>query len=278
VQLHLPTPLPAPLHEGGGGRNLPQVRRALSPFDDISIPQLLLIAAVAVFTSLLGGVTGYGTGALMPLVLVPIVGPEPVVPIIAISATLTNLSRSLAFRSSIDWQRAKLVVLAAIPTCILGAWGYTLLTGPGAMLLIGAMLVVVVILRRLVARYDFRVRDRGLVGACGWGFVVGGANGAGIIISLLMAAGLTGAAVIATDAALSVAIGLVRLAVFGAAGVATAKVMAVALLIGAVTLPGAFLARLIVERLPIHVHTAMLDAVVVIGGVVMVVGAVARMR
>jgi uncharacterized protein len=255
-----------------------QARRALSPFDDISIPQLLLIAAAAVVTSLVGGVTGYGTGALMPLVLVPIVGPEPVVPIIAISATLTNLSRSLAFRSSIDWQRAKLVVLAAIPTCILGAWGYTLLSGPGAMLLIGAMLVVVVILRRLVSRYDFRVRDRGLaVGACGWGFVVGGANGAGvIIISLLMAAGLTGAAVIATDAALSVAIGIVRLAVFGAAGVATAKVMAVAILIGTVTLPGAFLARLIVERLPIHVHTAMLDAVVVVGGVVMV-GAVERM-
>jgi uncharacterized protein len=257
-----------------------QARRALSPFDDISIPQLLLIAAVAVFTSLVGGVTGYGTGALMPLVLVPIVGPEPVVPIIAISATLTNLSRSLAFRSSIDWQRAKLVVLAAIPTCILGAWGYTLLSGPGAMLLIGTMLVVVVILRRLVARYDFKIHDRGLAaGACGWGFVVGGANGAGviIIISLLMAAGLTGATVIATDAALSVAIGLVRLAVFGVAGVATAKVMAVAILIGTVTLPGAFLARWIVGRLPIRVHTAMLDAVVVAGGVVMVVGALERM-
>jgi len=234
---------------------------------------------VAVLTSFLGGVTGYGTGALIPLVLVPIVGPEPVVPIIAISGTLTNLSRSLAFRRSIDWQRAKIVVLAAIPTCILGAWGYTLLSGPGAMLLIGAMLVAVVILRRLVKRYDFRVRDRGLAaGACGWGFVVGGSNGAGvIIISLLMAAGVTGAAVIATDAALSVALGLVRLTVFGVAGVATAKVLAVAILIGTVTLPGAFLARLIVERLPIRVHTAMLDAVVVVGGVVMVAGAVGRM-
>jgi uncharacterized protein len=239
----------------------------------------MLIAAAAVFTSLVGGITGYGTGALMPLVLVPIVGPEPVVPIIAISATLTNLSRSMAFRSSIDWRRAKLVVLAAVPTCILGAWGYTLLSGPGAMLLIGAMLVAVVVLRRLVGGYNFRVRDRGLaVGACGWGFVVGGSNGAGvIIISLLMAAGLTGAAVIATDAALSVAIGLVRLAVFGVAGVATAKVMAVAVLIGAVTLPGAFLARLIVERLPVRVHIAMLDAVVVVGGVAMIVGAVERL-
>jgi len=65
--------------------------------------------------------------------------------------------------------------------------------------------------------------------------------------------------------------------VFGVAGVATAKVMAVAILIGAATLPGAFLARLIIDRLPIHVHAAILDAVVVVGGTIMIVGAVRRM-
>jgi len=66
----------------------------LSGFADISIPQLLLIAGMGVLTSLIGGVAGYGTGALMPLVLVPIVGAEPVVPIIAISAMITNTSRA----------------------------------------------------------------------------------------------------------------------------------------------------------------------------------------
>jgi uncharacterized membrane protein YfcA len=234
---------------------------------------------VGVVTSLIGGVTGYGTGALMPLVLVPIVGPEPVVPIIAISATITNVSRALAFRAAIDWRRARLVVLAAIPTSILGAWSYTLLSGPAVMLLIGAMLVAVVVLRRLTGRYGFKVGDRGLAaGAFGWGLVVGGTNGAGvIIISLLLAAGLHGAAVIGTDAALSVAVGLVRLMVFGAAGVTTAKVVAVALLIGTATFPGAFLARLMVERLPIRVHTAMLDVVVAVGGVAMIAAAVGKM-
>ena len=45
---------------------------------------------MALFASMIGGVAGYGTGALMPLVLVPMVGAEPVVPIIAISALFTN--------------------------------------------------------------------------------------------------------------------------------------------------------------------------------------------
>src|SRR5882724_11329226 len=111
-----------------------------SGFAGISVAQLLLVAGMALVASVVGGVTGYGTGALMPLVLVPIVGAEPVVPIIAISAIITNVSRALAFRRAIDWRRVVLVVVTAIPTCILGTWAYTLLTGRGAMLVIGSML------------------------------------------------------------------------------------------------------------------------------------------
>ena len=44
----------------------------LAALAEISVPQLLLIAAMGVLTSLIGGVAGYGTGALMPLVLVPL--------------------------------------------------------------------------------------------------------------------------------------------------------------------------------------------------------------
>jgi uncharacterized membrane protein YfcA len=65
-----------------------------SGFADISVAQLLLVAGIALFASVIGGLAGYGTGALMPLVLVPLVGAEPVVPIIAISSIFTNLSRS----------------------------------------------------------------------------------------------------------------------------------------------------------------------------------------
>jgi uncharacterized membrane protein YfcA len=68
----------------------------ISGFADISLLQLLLVAGVALFASVIGGLAGYGTGALMPLVLVPLIGAEPVVPIIAISSIFTNLSRATA--------------------------------------------------------------------------------------------------------------------------------------------------------------------------------------
>ncbi len=66
-------------------------------FAIISPLQLALIVGLAAFSAIAGGVAGYGTGALMPLILVPMVGAEPVVPIIAISAMFTNSARDRRF-------------------------------------------------------------------------------------------------------------------------------------------------------------------------------------
>jgi uncharacterized membrane protein YfcA len=250
----------------------------LSGFAGISVMQLVLVAGMALVASVVGGVAGYGTGALMPLVLVPLVGAEPVVPIIAISALFSNSSRALAFKSYVDVRRAIIVIAAATPTCILGAYGYTKLDNAGAALVIGSMLIVSVPLRRLLKHHGLRIGDRGLgVASVGWGVVVGGTAGAGIILlSLLMAAGLEGAGVIATDAAISILIGIVKVGVFGISGIVGAQVIALALLIGVIALPGAFLARKFVEAMPVHVHTAILDVVVIVGGVFLIYGAFAR--
>lgn len=250
----------------------------LQLLSDTSALQLALVAGVAFIASIIGGLAGYGTGALMPLVLVPIVGAAPVVPIIAISAMFTNSSRVAAFRPRVNWRAAALVLAASIPTCILGAYGYTRLTNRGALVVIGGMLILSVPLRRHLKRRDVRVGSRGLaLGAVGYGVLVGGTSGSGVVLlSLLMAAGLEGAAVIATDAAISIVIGIAKIGVFGLAGVVTTQVVFFALLIGIVALPGAFLAKAFVARMPVHVHTAVLDVVVVIGGGSMIFNALAR--
>ncbi len=172
------------------------------------------------------------------------------------------------------------MLVAAIPTCVLGAWLYTRLTTAGALFAIGAVLDAQrAAARRVLQGRGFRLGEGGLaVGAAGFGAITGGAAGTGVIlVSLLMASGLGGAAVIATDAAISVVIHLVQVLVFGIAGVIDAKVIAFALLIGIVALPGAFVARAIVDRLSIHVHTAILDAVVLLGGGLMVASALFRL-
>jgi uncharacterized membrane protein YfcA len=243
-----------------------------SGFADISLVQLLLVAAMALFASLIGGLAGYGSGALMPLVLVPMIGAEPVVPIIAISSIFTNFSRFTAYLRYTDGRRALIVVCSAALTTALGAYGYTRLTSAGAAVVIGTMLILSVPLRRLLRHHDVRIGDAGLAaGSVGYGVLVGGTSGSGVILlSLLMAIGLEGAAVIATDAVVSLATSVIKISVFGMAGVVNAQVIAFAVLIGVVALPGAFLARAFVERMPVHIHTAILDVAVIIGGVVMI--------
>jgi uncharacterized membrane protein YfcA len=244
-------------------------------FANISVLQLALVAAMAMVASIVGGLAGYGTGALRPLVLVPILGAEPVVPIISVSALFTNSSRVLAFRKHVDLRRVVIVLVAAIPTCMLGAYGYTRLTDRGALIVIGTMLALSVPLRRLLARRSVLLGPAGLAaGAAGFGVLAGGTTGAGIVLlSILMAAGLEGAAVIATDAAVSIVIGVVKVLVFGVTGVITAQVIAFALLIGLLALPGAFVAKAIVQRMPVRLHAGILDAVVLLAGASMVVGA-----
>jgi uncharacterized membrane protein YfcA len=250
-----------------------------SGFADIALWQLVLVAGVGLFAAIIGGLAGYGTGALMPLVLVPLIGAEPVVPIIAISAIFTNISRTTAYFRYADRRRAVVVIAAAAFTTALGAYGYTRLTNAGAALVIGAVLILSVPLRRLLRKRRVRIGDAGLAaGAVGYGVVVGGTSGSGVILlSLLMAAGLEGAGVIATDALVSVATGLIKISVFGLAGVVTAQVLAFAILIGAVALPGAFLAKAFVERMPVHIHTAILDAAVITGGIVMISAALRQL-
>jgi uncharacterized membrane protein YfcA len=251
----------------------------LSGFADISLLQILLVAGVALLAAVVGGLAGYGTGALMPLVLVPLVGAGPVVPIIAISSIFTNLSRFVAYLRYADRRRALIVIAAAALTTALGAYGYTRLTSAGAAVVIGTMLISSVPLRRLLRRRAVRIGDTGLAaGAVGYGVVVGGTSGSGVILlSLLMAAGLEGAAVIATDAVISLATSVIKISVFGLAGAVSPQVLAFALLIGIVALPGAFLARGFVERMPVHIHTAILDVAVIAGGVVMISSALRQL-
>jgi uncharacterized protein len=241
----------------------------------VSILDVVLVVAVTALSAVLGGIAGYGTGPLMPLVLVPLVGARPVVPIIAISSLFTNGARLSAFREVLNIRLAVVAFVAALPTCLLGAYLYTLLSSSGAAIVIGTTLIGTVPLRRLLKRRGHHLGEKTFAaGAAGWGLLVGGTSGSGVVLlSLLLAAGLEGSAVIATDSAISMATGVVKVGVFGLAGVLTPTVIAIGLLMGLVGFPCTFIAKRIVNRMPVHVHTAILDAIVIVGGVVMIYGA-----
>lgn len=231
----------------------------------------LVVAMASFAASVVAGLAGYGTGLLLPLVLVPLVGPEPVVPIVSLSAIATNGSRAIAFRQMLDRRSLLIITLAALPTSLLGAYGYTRLSGPAVCVLLGAMLIALVPARRMLGRRLARLSSGQLAAAgTGYGLLVGGTSGAGVVLlSLLMAAGLEGPAVIATDAAISFVIGLAKIAVFQSFGALPLSSWIMAAVIGGASIPAAFVARRLSKRMSLSQHTAILDAVAIIGGAVL---------
>jgi hypothetical protein len=145
-----------------------------------------------------------------------------------------------------------------------------------ALIVIGGMLVATVPLRRLMKARGLKLSDRMLARPASPGDRSPVAPSApASCCSLLMAADSRALPVRPTPR-ISIGIGLTKLATFGLAGAVTAQVVAVALLIGCVAFPGAFLAKALVDRMPVHLHTALLDAIVAVGGAVMIVNAFMR--
>ncbi len=236
---------------------------------DVSAAQFALIGAVAFAAAVLGGLAGYGTGIIVPIVLAPVVGVIHVVPVMAVGMLIANASRAIAFWRDIHWPHARRILLAGLPACVAGAYGYTLLDAQWVALLLGGFFVASVPLRRLLARAGWRLEARGVTAAgAGFGFVNGAMTGVGLLlISTLMAAGLESAALIGTDAIVSVVMEVAKIALFGGAARLNAELALAGLLIGACTAPGGFVARWLLARIPIRVHTTFMEVVVLAGGV-----------
>ena len=235
---------------------------------DLTVAELALVAVTALCAQIIGGMAGYGTGLLMPLVLVPMVGAPAVVPVIALSAIITNATRVAAFRDSLDLRKALIATGAALPFALLTAWGYTQLTSRATAIFIGIMLIVLVPVRRLFEHLKLRLDDKGLaISSIGYGIISGGSAGSGVILlSLLLAAGLSGTQVIATDAMVSFLLCIFRTGVFVGFGALDAKLVALALLIGVMATPGTLTAKWLVRRFSARVHTLILEAGIIVGG------------
>jgi uncharacterized membrane protein YfcA len=155
-----------------------------------------------------------------------------------------------------------------LPACLLGAWGYTRLDARWVALLLGAFLLASIPLRRALQRARLRLGPRGEVAAgASVGVIEGGMTGTGVIlISMLMAAGVQGAALIATDAVVSTVMSLAKVLLFGGVSRLDATLAVTGALVGLCTVPGAFVARAILRRMPQQLHLRVMEVVVVCGG------------
>ncbi len=229
------------------------------------------VGLAAYGTAIIGGLAGYGTNLLMPIAMVPVVGAAATIPILAGSGLYNNGARLVFFRDRVEGRPVGPLTLAAIPSCFVGASLFTLLSGAQVALLLGVTLVAMVPLRRWLKGRRLHIGQGGIV-ALGvvYGLVTGGTPGGGVVLTAALAAlGLPPQAVIATDAAISLVVGLVKVVTFQALGELPFTSWIFALVIGLIAIPGVMTARWISTRISLSLHTALLDAAILAGGVML---------
>jgi uncharacterized membrane protein YfcA len=236
---------------------------------DVGFGDLVLIAGVAFLMSVIGGLSGFGIGLVLPAFIAPVVGVVSAIPVMAVAMTFANASRIWVYRRALSWPLAGLLLAAALPPALIGSLVYTQLSPATIAGIIGGFLVVSVPLRRTLEHRRFTLGRPGLAAvAAGFGLFAGGMSGTGLFLAAgLMAAGIHGAALIVTDAVVSTAVNLLKVAVFGGYALLTPELVLAGVLIGLCTVPGAFVARLVMDRLPLKMHIWIMEALILGGGV-----------
>lgn len=234
---------------------------------------LLMIMGVCIGASALSGMSGFGAGLIITLFVTPIIGAKAVVPVLAVTMAITNVSRIWFFRSALDWRLVTTIAGPGLLAAVAGSLLYVRLDTAAVQTLLGAVLILSIPLKRYLAGRAIVPSDTVLAGFGGiFGFLSSIMVGAGILlIPMLLGAGLAGSALLATDATIAVAINLVKILMFGTLDALTLQLLVIALAMGICTVPGTWLASWIIKRTDIRIHTLAIEIMIVCGGAVMLI-------
>lgn len=229
---------------------------------------LAVIAAVAIVAAMVGGMGGFGTGIILTAALAPFVGVKNVIPVMTVASAIINLGRFWFYRASLDRRTLALVIACALPFLVLGTWIYSVLDARAIGTVLGVVVIVSIPLRRWLRRRQIVLGRAGLaVGSGVFGLAHGVATGVGVIlVSLLLGAGLSGQAVLATDALVSIALDVTKAALFQKFSLLNEEIFVTGVVLGVATIPGSAAAAWLVNRMHAHLHVLFIEVLVIIGG------------
>ena len=229
--------------------------------------RLVGVAALTVLGSIMAGLSGLGGGMLLAMAIAPVVGVKALVPIVAVAMLVNHIFRVWVFRHSVDWSTATFMTCIAVPTTVLGAVVYVALSAKTIAVMIGTFVFLFVVARRLIGGQAWRLNKIALGGvAIVFGFLSGSTIGAGmVVVPALLGFGLTGAALVGTDAVLGLAVIIAKTLTFGGLDILTTDVVVFGLVMGAASSPGIYVARWILERTSVRVHVGIVELMIVLG-------------
>lgn len=235
---------------------------------DLSLWDYGVIFGASLIASFVAGVGGFGGGFVVVIALTPIVGARAVVPLIAVFAFFSNLSRLFFYFKHIQWKLALQFILASIPGVWVGAEIFVRLPDRPLLAVLGLTLIAVVPLRRYLKKHNFEpgLKTIIFVGIV-FGIVSGTAVGSGLfVIAGLSSAGLTGMALLGTDAIIGIINAFSRASAFYLHGALPIELIVCGTLMSVGTAPGTWLASRMVTRMGTKNHSYLIEALIIVGG------------
>ena len=223
--------------------------------------------------AIISGVGGFGTGVILAALLAPLIGIKAVIPVMAVAGVVINAGRFWFYRASLDRHTLVQVLAVSLPFLVLGTWIYSILDVRVLGTILGIVVIGSVPLRRFLQKRKVVLSSRGLaVGSGVFGLATGIATGTGVImVTLLLGTGMSGTAVLATDALISIVLDLCKAALFHRFALLDSQALFTGIVIGAATIPGSAVAAWLVTRMHAHLHVLFMEALILIGGISLIV-------
>ena len=238
----------------------------------MTLQELLLQALVLGFLGLgagvLGGVIGFGTTIILMPALVYFYGPIQAIPVVALVATVANLSRIILWWSVINWKVCFVYSITAIPAVILGVNTLVTLNDRLVEITLGLFLILLIPIRRWMRQKNFYLKlwQMSLVGA-GIGYLTGIVATTGAINTpFFLAFGLSKGAFLGTEAASTLSILFTKGITFHQLGFLNTTAIIQGLLIGSCVLVGSIFSKKIVLAVPEKKFLLLMELVMLISG------------
>lgn len=232
---------------------------------------LAVVAAVAVGSAIIGGIGGFGTGIFLTVALLPLIGVKALVPVMAVAGAIINAGRFWFYRHSLDRRALGIVLVSSLPFLVLGTWIYSVLDARALGTVLGLAVMASVPLRRFLHHRKIVLGTAGLaVGSSVFGLAAGVTTGVGVIlVSVLLGTGMTGTAVLATDALVAIVLDLCKAALFEKFDLLDQQAVVIGVIIGVASIPGSGIAAFLVSRMGVHLHVLFMEGLILFGGAFM---------
>jgi len=234
------------------------------------------VLTVGLAAGTISGIVGTGSSIMLMPVLVYQYGPKQAVPIMAVAAVMSNLSRILAWWREVDWRACAAYSIPGIPAAALGARTLLALPSHTVDVSIGLFLIAMVPARHWLARHQIKFALWHLaVGGAVIGYITGVVVSTGpLSVPLFLFFGLSKGAFLATEAASSLGLFVSKSITFQRFGALTPDIALKGLIAGSSLMSGAFIAKRFVLKFEADTFRLVMDGIMIVAGLAMLWNAV----